>query len=77
MTRQLLKEAKEAGIRAVWLQPGTFDDEILEQAKRDFEGAAVGGFEGLKGAERHEGWCLLVHGVEAMEGAKELEKGKL
>lgn len=78
MTRVLLLEAKAAGVRAVWLQPGSFDAEGLEEAKRLFPGRAVGGFEGLGGGDRHEGWCLLVHGVDAMEGSEEVRRsGKL
>lgn len=70
VTRALLKEAKEAGIRSVWLQPGSYDDDLLEEAKRLWPGAAVGGFEGLKGYNRHEGWCVLVHGEDAGVGKK-------
>lgn len=70
VTRSLLREAKEAGIRAVWLQPGTYDDEILEEAKKQWPGAAVAGFEGLSGWNRHEGWCVLVHGQDAGAGKK-------
>ncbi|KAF1344255.1 CoA binding domain-containing protein [Delphinella strobiligena] len=73
VTRVLLLEAKAAGVRAVWLQPGSFDAEGLEEAKRLFPGRAVGG-----GGDRHEGWCLLVHGVDAMEGSEEVRRsGKL
>lgn len=75
VTRVLLLEAKAAGVRAVWLQPGSFDDAGLEQAKRLFPGRVVGGFEGLSGSDRHEGWCLLVHGRSAMEGSEELKRG--
>ena len=60
----------------MWLQPGTFDDEILEEAKQLFPGAAVGGFEGLSPRRQYEGWCLLVHGEDAMEGT-ERKGGKL
>ncbi|KAL1302198.1 hypothetical protein AAFC00_002627 [Neodothiora populina] len=74
VTKQLLKDAKDAGIQAVWLQPGTFDDDVLEQAKEQFPGAAVGGFEGLSGCNRHEGWCVLVHGEGTGAGTKD---GKL
>ncbi|KAK3209560.1 hypothetical protein GRF29_69g2138297 [Pseudopithomyces chartarum] len=31
VTKQVLREAKEAGVPAVWLQPGSFDAEVLEQ----------------------------------------------
>lgn len=70
MTRELLKEAKEAGVRAVWLQPGSFGDEELEFALREWDGAAVGGFaEGTRGGE---GWCVLVDGERAMRAAGKL-----
>ncbi|KAL9088200.1 MAG: hypothetical protein Q9165_006327 [Trypethelium subeluteriae] len=63
ITLPLLKEAKEVGIEAVWLQPGTFDDEVMEYARREFK-AAIGGTEGkrkLRGNDG-EGWCVLVDG---------------
>lgn len=40
----LLKEAKEIGVPAVWLQPGSFDADGLEFAKAEFK-AAIGGFD--------------------------------
>jgi len=58
ITVKLLREAKQAGIRAVWLQPGSFDADVLEYAKTEFPGAAVGGAGGGGG----EGWCVLVDG---------------
>ncbi|KAJ4291855.1 hypothetical protein N0V90_009751 [Kalmusia sp. IMI 367209] len=61
VTKQLLKEAKEAGIPAVWLQPGTFDDEVLDYAHKEFK-AAIGGDGGGGG----EGWCVLVDGEEGL-----------
>jgi predicted CoA-binding protein len=60
VTVKVLEEAKRLGIKGVWLQPGTFDDEILEKAKVDFE-AAVGG----DGGRGSEGWCILVDGEAA------------
>lgn len=72
MTAKLLKEAKDAGIRAVWLQPGSFTDQELEYAIKEFPGAAVGGFaEGTRGGE---GWCVLVDGDAAMSAAEREEK---
>jgi len=67
VTLKVLQEAKALGVPAVWLQPGTFDDEILEFAARNFR-AAVGG----EGGMGSEGWCVLVDGERAMEG-----RGKL
>ena len=58
----MLREAKEAGVPAVWLQPGSFDDEVLAYAKREFK-AAIGGDGGRGG----EGWCVLVDGEEGMK----------
>ena len=54
---KVLEEAKKLGIQGVWLQPGTFDDEILGYATREFK-AAVGG----DGGHGSEGWCVLVDG---------------
>ncbi|KAG0649327.1 hypothetical protein D0Z07_4131 [Hyphodiscus hymeniophilus] len=44
VTMKVLEEAKKLGIPGVWLQPGTFDDEILSYAMKEFK-AAVGGME--------------------------------
>lgn len=72
VTEKLLKEAKEAGVRAVWLQPGSFTDEQLASAMKQFPGAAVGGFaEGTRGGE---GWCVLVDGENAMRAAGRQER---
>lgn len=75
MTRTLLKEAKEAGIKTVFLQPGSFDDELLEEAKKMFPGAAVGGYEG--GTRGGEGWCVLVDGEAGIRNAGRKETGRL
>jgi predicted CoA-binding protein len=64
VTRGVLREAKEAGVRAVWLQPGSFDEEGLSWARGEFETVVAG-----------EGWCVLVDGEAGLEGAR--EKGKL
>ncbi|KAF2242850.1 NAD(P)-binding protein [Trematosphaeria pertusa] len=63
-TKQLLKEAKEAGIPAVWLQPGSFDDEGLQYARREFKAAIAG-----DGGRGGEGWCVLVDGEEGLKVA--------
>lgn len=65
ITRDILKQAHQVGVPAVWLQPGSFDDEDLEYAKKAFN-AAVGGPEEAPG---HEGWCVLVKGDQALEAA--------
>ena len=67
VTKLVLAEAKKLGIKGVWLQPGTFDDEILEGALKDFE-AAVGG----DGGRGSEGWCVLVDGEKAARGVGKL-----
>lgn len=54
VTKQLLKEARDAGVPAVWLQPGSFDDEVLEFARKEFKAAIAGA-----GGRGHEGWCVL------------------
>lgn len=71
VTLQILKEAKEAGVPAVWLQPGSFDDEGLRYAKTEFK-AGIGGFE--EGTVGGEGWCVLVDGDRALQGAQDLLK---
>jgi predicted CoA-binding protein len=63
-TQKVLKEAKEAGVKAVWLQPGSFDDAILKWARDNFE-SAVGGFE--SGTVGGEGWCVLVDGERTLD----------
>lgn len=62
VTRKLLEEAHSVGIPAVWLQPGSFDEEGLEYAKANFK-AAVGG----DGGDGGEGWCVLVDGESALQ----------
>jgi len=65
VTIKLLKEAKQAGVRAVWLQPGTFDDVVTDYAKSAFPGAAVYG----DGGRGSEGWCVLVDGESGLKDA--------
>ncbi|KAI9795034.1 MAG: hypothetical protein M1816_000054 [Peltula sp. TS41687] len=70
VTLKLLREAKDVGIPAVWMQPGSFDDEGLEFARTEFQ-AAVAGFEGKgkgKGG-KGEGWCVLVDGEMGLSRA--------
>lgn len=64
VTKQLLKDAKEAGVPAVWLQPGSFDAEVLEYAKQEFKAAIAG-----DGGRGGEGWCVLVDGEEGLKAA--------
>ncbi|KAI0098309.1 CoA binding domain-containing protein [Nemania sp. FL0031] len=72
VTLEVLKEAKRVGIPAVWLQPGTFDDEVIQFAYgKDADGYAgdvVAGEGGVGG----EGWCVLVDGEKGMRAAGKL-----
>nr|POE87708.1 hypothetical protein CFP56_10937 [Quercus suber]POF00914.1 hypothetical protein CFP56_20862 [Quercus suber] len=70
VTMELLKQAKEAGIKAVWIQPGAFGEAESEYALKEFPGAAVLGFE--EGTVGGEGWCVLVDGENAMSDASKL-----
>jgi predicted CoA-binding protein len=64
VTAKVLAEAQKAGVKSVWLQPGSFDDKILEDAKKVFENV-VGGFE--EGTVGGEGWCVLVDGENTLD----------
>lgn len=64
VTKQLLKEAKAAGVPAVWLQPGSFNDEVLEYAQANFQAAIAG-----DGGRGGEGWCVLVDGEAGLKAA--------
>ncbi|RFU28471.1 hypothetical protein B7463_g7850, partial [Scytalidium lignicola] len=64
VTLKVLQEAKQIGVQSVWLQPGTFDDEILAFALKEFKGG-VGG----NGGAGREGWCVLVDGERALRDA--------
>ena len=52
------------GVPAVWLQPGTYDSEVLTYAHGNFESVIAG-----DGGRGSQGWCVLVDGEEGMEGA--------
>src|ERR1700759_3328104 len=66
-TLKVLQEAKEAGVPAVWLQPGTFNDEVLAYARKEFK-AAIAGTEGDElQSNGHDGWCVLVDGEDALK----------
>ena len=68
-TRKVLAEAKQLGIPAVWMQPGTFDDEVMAIAREDGAFEAVVGGEGGRG---DEGWCVLVDGERGLKGVGKL-----
>ena len=64
VTIQLLKQAHDVGIPAVWFQPGTYDDEVLDYAQSNFS-AVIGG----AGGNGSQGWCVLVDGEDGLESA--------
>ena len=75
MTRKVLAEAKSAGVKSVWLQPGSFDDEGMKFAMDNFENT-IGGLDG--GTSGGEGWCVLVDGESALQAAgKSIHRQKL
>jgi len=68
-TLEVLHEAKLLGIKAVWLQPGTFDDEVIRFARGE------GGFDAVvagEGGRGEAGWCVLVDGEKALRDAGKL-----
>jgi CoA binding domain len=80
VTSKLLREAKEAGIEAVWLQPGSFDNEVLEYARKEFKAAIAGEEPGSDGVASMggEGWCVLVDGEKGLKVAgRDWKKGRL
>ncbi|KAF7559917.1 hypothetical protein G7046_g4242 [Stylonectria norvegica] len=68
-TLKVLQEAKELGIPSVWLQPGSFDDDVMKLASEDGAFSAVVAGDGGRG---HEGWCILVDGERGMKAAGKL-----
>lgn len=69
VTLSTLKEAKELGIPAVWMQPGSFDDEVLRFAREEAGFKAVVAGDGGRGSE---GWCVLVDGDRGLKAAGKL-----
>lgn len=65
VTLETLKKAKEIGVPAVWLQPGSFNDEVLKYASEEFKSAVAG----RVGSRAHDGWCVLVDGEAAASAA--------
>ncbi|KAL8953592.1 MAG: hypothetical protein Q9222_000587 [Ikaeria aurantiellina] len=51
---------------------GSFDDQGLEYAKKEFKAAIAG-----NGGNGGEGWCVLVDGDEARYRAKEEKQERL
>ena len=69
VTLKALREASSLGIPAVWLQPGTFDDEVLRYAREEasFKGVVAG-----EGGAGSEGWCILVDGEKGLKSVGKL-----
>lgn len=69
VTLKVLKEAKDLGVPSVWLQPGSFDDEVMKYAHEEgaFEAVVAG-----DGGRGHEGWCILVDGERGLKAAGKL-----
>ncbi|KAF8861102.1 CoA binding domain-containing protein [Acephala macrosclerotiorum] len=67
-TLKVLKEAKQLGVHGVWFQPGSFDDQIMDYASKEFE-VVVGGHHGT---DAHDGWCVLVDGERYARAAHKL-----
>ncbi|KAK2605843.1 hypothetical protein QQS21_003797 [Conoideocrella luteorostrata] len=69
VTLKVLEEAKKLGVPSIWLQPGTFDDEVLKLAlgQGAFQSVVYG-----NGGRGHDGWCVLVDGEKAMKDAGKL-----
>ena len=69
VTLKSLQQAKELGFPSVFLQPGTFNDEVIGFARENFK-AVVAGTEGdTWGAE---GWCVLVDGERGLKAVGKL-----
>ncbi|CAK7564556.1 MAG: hypothetical protein SEPTF4163_002450 [Sporothrix epigloea] len=64
VTLKVLEEAKKIGITSVWLQPGTWDDAVVEFATTasNFTDVVAGA-----GGRGHDGWCVLVDGERALK----------
>ncbi|KAF4982417.1 hypothetical protein FZEAL_1935 [Fusarium zealandicum] len=69
VTLKALQEAKDSGIPSVWLQPGSFDDDVLKFVNEQgaFEAVVAG-----DGGRGHEGWCILVDGERGLKAAGKL-----
>jgi myo-inositol-hexaphosphate 3-phosphohydrolase len=78
VTLKVLQEAREAGVPAVWLQPGSYDDNVMAYARKEFR-AAIGGLEGDQlQTNGEEGWCVLVDGEDGLKLAgKSWQKERL
>lgn len=63
VTSKSLKEAKESGIKHVWLQPGSFDEGVMEEVDGlGFETVIAGGR------------CILVEGEKGLKASARQSK---
>ena len=70
VTRTVLAEATAAGVRQVWMQPGSWDAECVRFARDECAlEAVVYGHEAELG---YEGACVLVHGEMGLRAAGRL-----
>ncbi|KOS22857.1 hypothetical protein ESCO_004004 [Escovopsis weberi] len=69
VTIGVILEARSVGIPSIWLQPGTYNDEVLRLALEEGAFDAVLYGDGGMGAE---GWCVLVDGDKARKAAGKL-----
>jgi predicted CoA-binding protein len=67
VTLKALQEAKGLGIQSVFLQPGTFNDEVLTFARENFKTVLAG-----DGGYGSQGWCVLVDGERGLKSAGKL-----
>ncbi|KAL2256997.1 hypothetical protein VTK26DRAFT_790 [Humicola hyalothermophila] len=67
VTLKTLEQAKALGIQSVFLQPGTFDDTVLQYATANFKTVLAG-----DGGHGSEGWCVLVDGERGLKSAGKL-----
>lgn len=51
----------------MWLQPGTFDDDVLAFARDNFKAVVAG-----EGGHGGEGWCVLVDGDRGLQSLEKL-----
>jgi len=63
VTLEVLREAHRLGVPSVWMQPGSFDDEVLRFAREQDAFRSVVAGEGGAGSE---GWCVLVDGEKGL-----------
>lgn len=64
VTLAVLKEAHSAGIPSVWMQPGSYDQGVLQYAQQNFETVVAG-----EGGRGYEGLCVLVDGEWGLDAA--------